>query len=77
MMERRARAVSCRLTASSSKVEKLAARRIRIDEVQDRNGSLFAFQQYDIKPDVVTMAKRLGGGMPIGASTTISSWRRL
>ena len=32
-----------------------------------RTGSLFAFQQYDIKPDVVTMAKGLGGGMPIGA----------
>ena len=41
-----------------------------IDEVQTgigRTGSLFAFQQYDIKPDVVTMAKGLGGGMPIGA----------
>ena len=41
-----------------------------IDEVQTgigRTGSLFCFQQYDISPDVVTMAKGLGGGMPIGA----------
>ncbi len=41
-----------------------------IDEVQTgigRTGSLFCFQQYDIRPDVVTMAKGLGGGMPIGA----------
>lgn len=41
-----------------------------IDEVQTgigRTGSLFCFQQYDIMPDVVTMAKGLGGGVPIGA----------
>lgn len=41
-----------------------------IDEVQTgigRTGSLFCFQQYDIKPDVVSMAKGLGGGVPIGA----------
>ena len=41
-----------------------------IDEVQTgigRTGSLFCFQQYSIRPDVVTMAKGLGGGVPIGA----------
>ncbi|MDO4270708.1 MAG: aspartate aminotransferase family protein [Eubacteriales bacterium] len=41
-----------------------------IDEVQTgvgRTGSLFCFQQYGVKPDVVTMAKGLGGGAPIGA----------
>ena len=38
-----------------------------INSFHGRTGSLFAFQQYDIKPDVVTMAKGLGGGMPIGA----------
>ena len=41
-----------------------------IDEVQTgigRTGSLFCFQQYDIRPDVVTMAKGLGGGVPVGA----------
>lgn len=41
-----------------------------VDEVQTgigRTGSLFCFQQYGILPDVVTMAKGLGGGVPIGA----------
>ncbi|KUG04206.1 acetylornithine aminotransferase [hydrocarbon metagenome] len=40
------------------------------DEVQcgmGRTGSLFAFQQYHIKPDIMTLAKGLGGGFPIGA----------
>ncbi len=40
------------------------------DEVQcgiGRTGKLFAFQKYDVKPDVVTLAKGLGGGFPIGA----------
>lgn len=41
-----------------------------IDEVQTgigRTGSLFCYEQYGIKPDVVSMAKGLGGGVPIGA----------
>ena len=40
------------------------------DEVQcgmGRTGKFFAFQSYGIKPDIVTMAKSLGGGIPIGA----------
>lgn len=42
-----------------------------IDEVQTgngRTGSLYAFMQYDILPDLVTTAKGLGGGLPIGAT---------
>ncbi|HLP08249.1 MAG TPA: aspartate aminotransferase family protein [Opitutaceae bacterium] len=41
-----------------------------IDEVQcglGRTGSFYAFQQYGIQADAVSMAKGLGGGMPIGA----------
>ncbi len=44
---------------------------LMIDEVQTgngRTGSLYAFQQFDISPDVVTTAKGLGGGLPIGAT---------
>jgi acetylornithine/N-succinyldiaminopimelate aminotransferase len=41
-----------------------------LDEIQTgwcRTGSVMAFMNYDIKPDIVSMAKALGGGMPIGA----------
>ncbi len=41
-----------------------------IDEVQTgmgRTGSFFAYQQHGIVPDMATMAKGLGGGVPIGA----------
>lgn len=40
-----------------------------IDEVQTgvgRCGSLYAYEQYDIQPDIVTTAKGLGNGLPIG-----------
>lgn len=41
-----------------------------IDEVQTgngRTGELYAYMNYGIQPDVVTTAKGLGGGLPIGA----------
>ena len=41
-----------------------------IDEVQTgwcRTGKVMSFMHYGIKPDIVSMAKALGGGMPIGA----------
>lgn len=40
------------------------------DEIQTgmgRTGSLFAYQYFDVKPDIVTVAKGLGGGVPVGA----------
>ena len=39
------------------------------DEVQagiGRTGTLFAFEQYDIQPDIVSFAKGIGAGLPIG-----------
>lgn len=41
-----------------------------VDEVQTgigRTGSLFAYQQYGISPDIITLAKGLANGLPVGA----------
>jgi acetylornithine aminotransferase len=43
---------------------------LMLDEIQTgigRTGTLFAYEQYDIEPDVITLAKGLGSGFPIGA----------
>lgn len=40
------------------------------DEIQvgfGRCGSLFAYQRYNVTPDILVLAKALGGGMPLGA----------
>ena len=41
-----------------------------LDEIQcgfGRNGSLWAFEQFDVVPDILLLGKALGGGMPLGA----------
>ena len=54
-------------------IEKLCRSRdilLIIDEVQTGNGRtgwLYSYESYDIKPDIVTTAKGLGGGLPLGA----------
>jgi len=40
------------------------------DEIQcglGRTGKMFAYQNYNVKPDILTIAKSLGGGVPLGA----------
>ena len=44
---------------------------LMIDEVQTgngRTGSMYAYMQYGIEPDVVSTAKGIGGGLPLGAT---------
>lgn len=56
------------------KLEKFCKERdilLIIDEVQTgngRTGSLYAYMQYGISPDIVTTAKGLAGGLPLGAT---------
>lgn len=43
---------------------------VLVDEVQTgigRTGTMFSYEQYDILPDIISLAKGLGGGLPIGA----------
>jgi predicted acetylornithine/succinylornithine family transaminase len=43
---------------------------LAVDEIQTgiaRTGKMFAFQHYELEPDIVSMAKALGNGFPVGA----------
>ncbi len=52
-----------------------------VDEVQSgmgRTGKMFACEHYDLKPDIVTIAKGIGSGLPIGATVAradIMDWK--
>lgn len=52
-----------------------------VDEVQSgmgRTGKMFACDHYDLKPDIITVAKGLGSGLPIGATVAradIMDWK--
>jgi acetylornithine/N-succinyldiaminopimelate aminotransferase len=48
-----------------------------LDEIQSgfgRTGKLWAFENYDIKPDILLLGKALGGGMPLGAFISRKEW---
>jgi acetylornithine/N-succinyldiaminopimelate aminotransferase len=50
------------------------------DEIQcgmGRTGTMWAWEQYGIEPDVMTVAKGLGGGLPIGACVTTPEYADL
>ena len=51
-----------------------------LDEIQPgigRTGKLFAFEHFDIIPDILVYGKGLGGGFPIGALTTTKKYMAL
>lgn len=50
------------------------------DEVQTgagRTGQLYAYQHYNVVPDILTSAKGLGGGFPIGAMLAKKAWAQV
>ena len=62
---------------------KLCAQRdwlLLVDEVQTgvgRTGTMFAYQQFDIQPDVLTFAKGIAGGLPFGGFMTNEKCREV
>lgn len=62
--------------AAARRITEAAGALLVVDEIQTgvgRTGSWFAFQDSGIRPDVVTVAKGLGGGVPIGALITFGA----
>lgn len=65
------------LSALRKKCSEVGAQLI-FDEIQcgiGRTGKLFAFEHFNVTPDILTLGKALGGGMPIGA--VVSSKEKL
>ena len=61
------------------KCEKVGALLI-LDEIQPgfgRTGDFFAFEKYNISPDILVMGKGMGGGLPIGAFTSSKKHMKL
>jgi acetylornithine/succinyldiaminopimelate/putrescine aminotransferase len=40
-----------------------------------RTGKWFAYQLYDIQPDIMTLGKAIGGGLPVGACVAAAKWQ--
>lgn len=67
------------LQAVQSVAKKFGALLI-VDEIQTgigRTGKTFAFQHFPIKPDIITVAKGLGNGLPIGAMLGRKEWKEV
>jgi acetylornithine/N-succinyldiaminopimelate aminotransferase len=65
--------VNAEFLALTSRLTKQSGALLMLDEIQcglGRTGRHFAFQHYDVSPDVVTVAKPLACGLPLGAILT-------
>lgn len=63
--------LTAEFVAAAAKLAKENDIPLMIDEVQTgngRTGTLYAYQQFGIEPDIVSTAKGIGGGLPIGAT---------
>ena len=63
--------LDCAFVDAAAKIAAEHNMLIIVDEVQTgngRTGTLYAYEQYGLHPDIVTTAKGLAGGLPIGAT---------
>ncbi|MBV8049824.1 MAG: aspartate aminotransferase family protein [Acidobacteriaceae bacterium] len=69
------RPVSPEFLSTARNLTKRAGTLLLLDEIQcglGRTGRYFAYQHYGVQPDIVTVAKPLAGGLPLGAILTSS-----